>query len=44
VAGPTRQRAAPGFPRSTVAVTTIDIDDIGDIDDINDIKDEAERT
>jgi hypothetical protein len=38
VAGPSRQRAAPRFPRSTVAVTTIDIDDI------NDIKDEAERT
>ena len=37
VAGPSRRSTAPGFPRSTVTVKTIDIEDI------DDIKDEAER-
>jgi hypothetical protein len=37
VAGPSRRSTAPGFSRSTVTVTTIDIEDI------DDIKDEAER-
>jgi hypothetical protein len=38
VTGPFRRSAAPGFSRSTVTVTTIDIEDIDDIED------EAERT
>jgi hypothetical protein len=38
VAGPFRRSAAPGVSRSTVTVTTIDIEDI------DGIKDEAERT